>query len=119
MNSVGVAERLAGYYANANAETITQRAIWAEGTRAMWCNSPSLRRVRGCDAHQRGHRHERRPGCRRKRGVVGYKPQPPESQKYYDHGGCLQEVENGISIDRTITVVLIGSGDGRCLRECR
>ena len=27
MNSVGVAERLAGYYANA--ETITQRAIWA------------------------------------------------------------------------------------------
>ena len=111
MNSVGVAERLAGYYANV--ETITQRAIWA-GEHAgdvvrtahpyggyvdvMLTNVDiSMSGVLAADEE----------------GVVGYKPQPPESQEYYDHEEVLTGSGEWTSpIDGTITVVLIGGGDG-------
>lgn len=112
MNSVGVAERLAGYYANA--ETITQRAIWA-GEHAgdvvrtahpyggyvdvLLTNVDiAMSGVLAADEE----------------GVVGYKPQPPESQTYYDHvelltGSGVWTVPDGVT---SVTAVLIEPGAG-------
>ena len=112
VNSVGVAERLAEFYAHR--ETIAQEAVWDGeqpgdvvrtahpygGTAEVYMTSADLAMSGILRASEEG--------------VVGYRPPTPESQTYYDYSELLTgsgewTVPDGVD---NVTVVLIGPGTG-------
>ena len=112
VNAVGVAERLAEYYAHR--ETVTQEAAWDGeqpgdvvrtahpygGTAEVFLASADLAMSGILRASEEG--------------VVGYRPPTPESQTYYDYSEVLTgsgewTVPEGVY---NVTVVLIGPGTG-------
>lgn len=111
VNSVGVAERLADYYAKR--ETIQQEFVWA-GERpgdVMLIPHPYGGMARVCMASAE----LAMSGILKanETAVVGYQPKPPESQTYYDTSELLTGSGEWESpIDGTVTVVLIGPGVG-------
>ncbi|WP_297232622.1 hypothetical protein [uncultured Flavonifractor sp.] len=111
VNSVGVAERLADYYAKR--ETISQPTVWS-GERpgdVMLIPHPYGGMARVCMASAE----LAMSGTLKanETAVVGYQPAPPESQTYYDTSELLTGSGEWESpIDGTVTVVLIAPGDG-------
>ena len=112
VNSVGVAERLAEFYAHR--ETVTQEAVWDGeqpgdvvrtahpygGTAEVFLASADLAMSGILRASEEG--------------VVGYRPPTPESQTYYDYSEVLTgsgewTVPEGVD---NVTAVLIGPGTG-------
>ena len=112
VNSVGVAERLAEFYAHR--ETVTQEAVWDReqpgdvvrtahpygGTAEVFLSSADLAMSGILRASEEG--------------VVGYRPPTPESQTYYDYSEVLTDsgewtVPEGVD---NVTAVLIGPGTG-------
>ena len=112
VNSVGVAERLAEFYAHR--ETVTQEAVWDGeqpgdvvrtahpygGTAEVFLASADLAMSGILRASEEG--------------VVGYRPPTPESQTYYDFSELLTgsgewTVPEGVD---NVTAVLIGPGTG-------
>lgn len=112
VNAVGVAERLADWYAHT--ETIRQNTVWAGeqagdvmriahpyGGMAEVCVTSTELAMSGTLKAQ-------------ETGVVGYRPKSPESQTYYDYvqvltGGGVWIVPEGVT---SVTVVVIGPGTG-------
>ena len=112
VNAVGVAERLADWYAHT--ETIRQDTVWAGeragdvmriahpyGGMAEVCVTSAELAMSGTLKAQ-------------ETGVVGYRPKSPESQTYYDYvqvltGSGVWTVPEGVT---SVTVVLIGPGTG-------
>ena len=112
VNSVGVAERLAEFYAHR--ETVTQEAVWDGeqpgdvvrtahpygGTAEVFLSSADLAMSGILRASEEG--------------VVGYRPPTPESQTYYDYSEVLTgsgEWTVPVGVDN-VTAVLIGPGTG-------
>lgn len=112
VNSVGVAERLAEFYAHR--ETVTQEVVWDGeqpgdvvrtahpygGTAEVFLASADLAMSGILRASEEG--------------VVGYRPHTPESQTYYDFSELLTgsgewTVPEGVD---NVTAVLIGPGTG-------